>query len=167
MIHFVVMGVSGCGKSTVGQALASQTGRVYVEGDTLHDAANVAKMSRGEALTDTDRWPWLSRIGKQLQSADEPLIVGCSALRKVYRDRIRSGAQGPVAFIHLAAEQSLIAQRLEQRAGHFMSPTLLTSQFETLEPLQADECGLAIDISRSVEQVIADAANFMRQQAND
>ncbi len=154
------MGVAGCGKSTVGEALANHFALIYVEGDALHDQSNVAKMSRGEALTDDDRWPWLQRIGEQLANSDNPTVISCSALRRVYRDHIRKHAARPVVFVHLAAAQSVIAERMARRTDHFMPVSLLTSQFETLEPLQHDEAGIAIDISQTVERVIADTVEY-------
>ena len=99
--RIVIMGVSGCGKSTVGAALSDALGIPYREGDDLHPPANIAKMRAGETLTDADRWPWLDLVAQDL-AAQAPVILGCSALRRAYRDRIREGAGGPVCFVHLA-----------------------------------------------------------------
>ena len=110
-LRIIVMGVSGCGKSSVGAALATATGLVYVDGDALHPPANVEKMRVGIPLTDDDRWPWLDRVAATLCDS-APVIVGCSALKRAYRDRIRTGAGGPVRFIHLAGSRDVIAARL-------------------------------------------------------
>jgi gluconokinase len=143
----VVMGVSGCGKTTVGEALAVRLGAGFTDGDELHPAANIAKMSRGEALTDEDRWPWLTRVGEALQG-DGMRIVGCSALKRRYRDHIRHVAGGPVMFIHLAGSKAVIAERMQARAGHFMPPALLDSQFAALEPPGADEGAVTVDVDQ-------------------
>jgi carbohydrate kinase (thermoresistant glucokinase family) len=163
MKAIVVMGVAGCGKSTVGAALAEQLGCAYVEGDDLHDEANIKKMSSGQSLTDADRLPWLQRIGRQLADSGEPLVVSCSALRRTYRDTIRQAAGKPVLFIHLAAPQSLIAERMSARRDHFMPTTLLDSQFQTLEPLAEDEAGAVVDISQAPDQCVAEARNIVEQ----
>jgi gluconokinase len=132
------MGVSGCGKSSVGEALAARLAIPYRDGDDLHPAANVAKMRAGIPLTDDDRWPWLDRVAETLRDA-APVIVGCSALRRAYRDRIRAGSGGPVRFVHLAGDRDLIAARMATRTGHYMPLSLLDSQIATLEPPAADE----------------------------
>lgn len=152
-MRIVVMGVSGCGKSSFGQALALRLGLSYVEGDALHAAANVEKMRSGTPLTDDDRWPWLDRVAEAL---NEPAVVSCSALKRVYRDRIRQGAGGPVVFVHLAGEKSLIAERMAARSGHYMPTSLLDSQFAALEAPGPDEA-IALDIARPVEQLIDEA----------
>lgn len=164
MVCFVVMGVAGCGKSTVAQALAKHLGVNYMEGDTLHDSSNVEKMSRGEALTDDDRWPWLQRIGQCLADNEGAMVISCSALRRVYRDRITQFAAKPVLFIHLAADQSVIAERMASRSGHFMPVSLLDSQYLALEPLQQDEPGTTIDISQSLETVMEDVIVYLKGQ---
>jgi gluconokinase len=152
-LKMVVMGVSGCGKTTVGMALASQLGAAFFDGDDLHPAANIAKMSRGEPLTDDDRWPWLTQVAEVLQG-DGSRIVGCSALKRVYRDHIRQVAAGPVVFVHLAGARAVIEARMRARAGHFMPPALLDSQFATLEPPGLDEAAITVDIDQPVEAVI-------------
>ncbi len=143
----IVMGVSGCGKTTVGEALAVRLGAGFTDGDDLHPAANIARMSRGEALTDADRWPWLTRVGEALRG-DGMRIVGCSALKRSYRDHIRRVAGGPVMFIHLAGPKAVIAERMRARRGHFMPPALLDSQFATLEPPGPDEGAVTVDIDQ-------------------
>jgi gluconokinase len=155
------MGVAGCGKSTVAKALANHLSVICLEGDDFHAAQSIEKMSRGEPLTDNDRWPWLQRIGEQLSALQSPAVVSCSALRRVYREHMISHYNGKLEFIHLAAEQTVIAKRMADRKGHFMPTDLLASQYETLEPLQPDEPGVVIDISGPVEHVIASAINYV------
>lgn len=150
--RIVIMGVSGCGKSTVGAALSGAMGIPYRDGDELHPQANVDKMRAGIPLSDADRWPWLDRVASVLRDAP-PVIVGCSALRRAYRDRIRSGAGGPVTFIHLTGSRTLIANRMRARTGHYMPPTLLDSQFAALEPPHPDEA-LAVDIEQPLQAIV-------------
>ena len=153
MTHrIVIMGVSGCGKSTVGAALGAALGIPYRDGDDLHPVANVEKMRAGVPLTDADRWPWLDRVADVLRD-EAPVIVGCSALRRVYRDRIRAGAGGPVRFVHLVGSRDVIAARMAARTGHYMPPTLLDSQFATLEPPGPDEA-VAVEIDQPLGQMI-------------
>ena len=151
---FVVMGVAGCGKSTVGIALAERTGATYIEGDELHPPGNIAKMSAGTPLTDDDRAPWLDRIGAALTNSEGRCIVGCSALRRAYRDCIRAAAKEPVTFLHLAGTHDVIEARMHLRSGHFMPVSLLDSQFATLEPLQRDEAGTTVDIDRPLPAIV-------------
>jgi carbohydrate kinase (thermoresistant glucokinase family) len=159
--HLVVMGVSGCGKSTVGQALARQLGWTFADGDDFHSPENVAKMSAGVPLTDEDRWPWLDAIVAWTTGQDaagRSTIVPCSALRRSYRDRLRT-APGRTLFVHLSGSAELLAQRLSSRSDHFMRATMLASQLATLEPLEPDEAGFVVDIDgvpqSIVEQVMA------------
>ena len=150
------MGVSGCGKSSVGEALSRRLGIPYVDGDDLHPAGNVAKMRAGVPLTDADRWPWLDRVAQVLHDR-APVIVGCSALKRAYRDRIRAGAGGPVTFVHLAGNRDLIAGRMARRTGHYMPLTLLDSQFAALEPPGPEEAitvDIALDLPDLVETVL-------------
>lgn len=154
----VVMGVSGCGKSTIGALLAERTGATYIDADDLHSAEAVEKMAGGTPLTDDDRWPWLDRVAAriaQINAAGEPTVVACSALRRVYRDRLRAGAGGPVFFAHLAGHAETIAARMVQRQ-HFMPSALLQSQLATLEELAADERGARVDIAQDPERIVAD-----------
>ncbi|KND16945.1 gluconokinase [Pannonibacter phragmitetus] len=149
----ILMGVAGCGKSSVGEAISARTGIAYRDGDDLHPAANVEKMRAGIPLTDEDRWPWLDEVGREL--ADKaPLIIGCSALKRVYRDRIRALAGGPVTFVHLAGSRDLIAGRMAQRTGHYMPLSLLDSQFAALELPQPDEGALTADISQPLDALV-------------
>ena len=155
--HFVIMGVAGCGKSSVGTALAEQLGLNYLDGDHLHSSENIAKMSLGEPLTDTDRAPWLREIGQRFAVSNASLIIGCSALRRVYRDWIRQYANTAVIFVHLAGTREVIKQRMVAREGHFMPIKLLDSQFAALEPLQSDEASIVVDIDQRFERVVEDA----------
>lgn len=147
-LRVVLMGVAGSGKTSVGLALSDRMGIPYRDGDDLHPAANVAKMRAGVPLTDEDRWPWLDRVAEALRR-DAPLIVGCSALKRIYRDRLRAGA-GEVRFVHLAGRRDLIAARMATRKGHYMPLSLLDSQFAALEPPGPDE-GTTIDIDQPLD----------------
>jgi gluconokinase len=143
----VLMGVSGCGKSTVAGLLADRLGWPLEEGDALHPPANVAKMAAGHPLTDDDRWPWLALVARWIRdrvAAGEPGIVTCSALRRAYRDRLRDPH---VVFVYLHGSRRLIAERLAARHGHFMPPALLDSQFATLEPPGPDEQAITVEIA--------------------
>jgi gluconokinase len=144
-LRLVLMGVSACGKSSLGVALSAALGSPYVDGDDLHPSANVEKMRAGVPLTDADRWPWLDQVAATLAQG-APVIVGCSALRRVYRDRIRAGAGGAVRFVHLSGSREVLAARIAARTGHYMPPALLDSQLATLEPPGPDEA-LTLDIS--------------------
>ena len=150
-MNYVVMGVSGCGKSTVGAAFAQAIGAQFVDGDDLHPPENVAKMARGQPLTDADRAPWLDRVGATLTGG---VVVGSSALKRAYRDRIRAVA-GPVRFLHLAGSREVIAARMAARPGHFMPLGLLDSQFAALEPPGPDEDAVTVDIDQPFAAVIA------------
>ena len=163
MTAVVIMGVAGCGKSSVGAQLAERFNCVFIEGDDLHDQSSIDKMSGGRSLTDADREPWLQRIGNQLAISTDPVIVSCSALKRVYRDTIRIHAGKQVLFIHLSAPQSVIADRMQRRTGHFMPTELLDSQFQTLEPLASDEHGSVIDITQPLELSINDAGKIVEQ----
>ena len=132
----VVMGVAGCGKSTIAAALSRQLGREFRDGDSFHSPDNVAKMARGEALTDVDRLPWLDSIAAWL-AASPGRIVACSALRESYRDRLR--VAGPLLFLYLGITPSTARQRVAARHGHFMPASLIDDQFATLERPTRDE----------------------------
>lgn len=149
------MGVSGCGKSSVGAALAARLAGVYMDGDDLHPPANVAKMSAGIALTDADRWPWLDKVGACLALADDTALIGCSALKRVYRDRIRAVVEAPVSFIHLAGTREIIFRRLQARRDHFMPSALLESQFGALEPPDVDERAITVNIDQPLDTIVA------------
>jgi len=154
--HLVVMGVSGTGKSTVAKALQERLGWTFAEGDDLHPATNVAKMAAGIPLADADRWPWLDAIAawtSEQAAGSRSTIVTCSALRRVYRDRLREAAAGTV-FVHLLGSRELLAQRLGGRKGHFMPASLLASQLDTLEPLEADEAGVVVDVDTTTDAIV-------------
>lgn len=143
----VLMGVSGCGKSTVAGVLAGRLNWDFEEGDDLHPEANVAKMAAGHPLTDDDRWPWLQRVRDWIDdelSAGKSGIVTCSALKRSYRDVLRVP---DVTFVHLAGSREVIAARLARRHGHYMPSSLLDSQFADLEPPAPDERALTVDIA--------------------
>lgn len=159
--YAIVMGVSGCGKTSVGEGLSQSTGIRFVDGDALHPKANVDKMSAGSPLTDEDRWPWLEAIGREFAQSREPLIIGCSALKRSYRDKIRHHAGAMVTFIHLTGTRDTISKRMQARKNHFMPLTLLDSQFAALEPLEADEDSVSVDIDQSLEAIIAQAARHL------
>ena len=152
----VIMGVAGSGKTTVAGLLAERLGWDRQEGDELHPAANVAKMASGQPLTDDDRWPWLDRVAAWIddhRAQGRPGVITCSALKHEYRDRL---ARPGVVFVHLAGGRATIADRLDQRVGHYMPPSLLNSQFETLEPLGDDEAGIVIDAGQAPESEVAE-----------
>ncbi|NJQ00648.1 gluconokinase [Streptomyces zingiberis] len=153
----VVMGVAGTGKTTVGTLLADRLGVPYAEADDFHPPANIAKMSAGTPLDDRDREPWLDAIGAWAHGhTAEGGVVSCSALKRAYRDRLRSAAPG-LFFLHLSGDRELIAGRMAGRTGHFMPEALLDSQFATLQPLEADERGVTISVTSGPEE-IADRA---------
>ncbi|WP_333574332.1 gluconokinase [Sphingomonas sp.] len=132
----IVMGVSGCGKSTLGSLLAEALGCVFLEGDAFHSAEAVMKMRNGTPLTDADRWPWLDRMAAAATASIDTCgvaVAACSALRLVYRDRLRAGIPGQVQFVFLDADRAQLVARMSARAGHFMPPSLLDSQLATLE----------------------------------
>ena len=160
----IVMGVAGTGKTTVGGLLADALEVPYAEADVFHPPANVAKMTAGTPLDDGDRAPWLDAIGSWARER-EGLggVVSCSALKRAYRDRLRTAAPN-VFFLHLTGDRSLIAQRMEQRADHFMPPSLLESQFATLEPLQPDERGAAVSVRVGPDTVTERALAVLREQ---
>lgn len=159
----VVMGVAGTGKTTIGPLLAARLGVPYAEGDDFHPAANIAKMAAGIPLEDADRWPWLDAIGAWAHGrAGLGGVVSCSALKRSYRDRLRAAAPG-VEFVHLAGDRSLIEDRMSHRQGHFMPTALLDSQFATLEPLQADEAGVVVEVSGSPESITERAVTALAQ----
>ena len=164
-LRLIVMGVSGCGKSTMASALGERLGLEMVDGDDLHLPESVAKMRSGIALQDADRWPWLDRIGHYLAQAQEPgRVVACSALKRVYRDRIREQA-GDVCFVFLDGDFDLIEQRMRQRVGHYMQPGLLDSQFRTLEKPQADETDvIRLPITEPVQDMVVQALNALHNR---
>lgn len=145
-------GVSGCGKSTVGAALAARLDAPFVDADDLHPPANIAKMAAGHPLTDSDRMPWLDTVGVWLEH-HEGGVCACSALRHGYRDRLRAFASD-VRFVMLSVEHDVVAARVRARHGHFMPATLVDSQFADLEPLGPDEPGITVDATMPLEAIV-------------
>lgn len=155
-LALVVMGVSGAGKTTVGRALAAALGWPFVEGDELHPAANIARMSAGTPLTDADRAPWLAAVAAAIGDHEEravDVVVTCSALRRAYRDRLRAGHPS-VRFLHLTADAAVLRARLAHRTGHFLPATLLASQLATLEPLAPDEPGWTVPSDAPLPELV-------------
>ncbi len=151
----VVMGVTGCGKSTVGAALAQRMGWRFLDADDFHPPANVAKMAAGTPLTDEDRWPWLERLAAELRAIEQSggsAVLACSALKASYRARL--AAAGNVRFVHLAGDEATIAARLASRRHRYMPASLLASQFATLEaPENAIEVDVRLPVERQVEAI--------------
>jgi carbohydrate kinase (thermoresistant glucokinase family) len=153
-LRVVVMGVSGCGKSTVGAGLAGLLGVPYLEGDALHPPRNVALMAAGTPLTDEDRRGWLQAVAAELAAAHEGgLVVSCSALKRSYRDLLRASAPD-LKLVYLRGDHALLAERMRARSGHYMPPSLLQSQLDTLEPPAADESAFVVDITPPPEQLV-------------
>ena len=144
MTHIVVMGVSGCGKSTVGELLADRLGIPFLDADDLHPAQNLAKMARGIPLDDADRWPWLASVGRELAASPEGAVVACSALRRSCRDLLRAVVPA-LRFVHLVGTPEQLAARMHARERHFMPVSLLDTQLATLEPLGRREHGIELD----------------------
>ena len=153
---FVVMGVSGAGKSTVGKIIAANLGCPFRDADSFHPQANIEKMSRGEPLTDDDRWPWLQAIAAWIaehRAAGTTCVVTCSALKRVYRDIVTAKQSADVCLVYLTGEFDLIAARLATRKGHFMPPALLRSQFDALEEPAGDERAITMPIDAAPEEI--------------
>lgn len=168
--YIVFMGVSGSGKSTVARRVATALGWPFVEGDDLHPTANVAKMRRGEALDDADRQPWLDAVAETLRAwraEGQPGVMSCSALRRVYRDRIVDG-RDDVLFAYLHGTRARLAQRLADRRGHFMPADLLDSQLATLEaPTSPPERVVRLDIERDAEALVRTVVGVVSESAVD
>lgn len=159
----VVMGVSGCGKSTVGRLLARALDVAFVEGDDWHSPQNIAKMAAGQPLTDADRQGWLQALAGRLAQAHaqgQGLVLACSALRRSYRDRLRAGTPG-LQFLLLHGERALLAQRLAMRQGHYMPAALLDSQLATLEPPQAGENIQVADLRLAPQVLVQQACDWL------
>ncbi|MFE0759168.1 gluconokinase [Inquilinus sp. NPDC058860] len=161
----IVMGVSGSGKTTIGRQLARRMAGVFADADSFHPPANIEKMKAGHPLTDDDRWPWLDAMAAQIGQwlADgQPAVLACSALKRVYRDRLvghqPEGGRPGVAFLYLSGSEAVIAARLANRKGHFMPPALLRSQFETLEPPGDGERVVTVDIRHPPRRIVDIAA---------
>jgi gluconokinase len=163
MIRLVVMGVSGSGKSTVGAAIADALSVPFIEGDALHPESNIRKMSAGIPLDDTDRFPWLDRVGAQLAEATgNGVIVSCSALKAIYRERLRHCAGGPLAFLYLAGSRSVLSAHMGLRSGHFMPLDLLDSQLATLEPPTGEPLIHTENIESPIEDIVRRSVQFVR-----
>jgi carbohydrate kinase (thermoresistant glucokinase family) len=164
-LAIVVMGVSASGKSTVAAGLAKALHLDWIDADDLHPEANVAKMASGRPLTDDDRWPWLDRVGEHLAggAAGDGIVVACSALRRMYRDRLRRSAPRTL-FVHLTGSAETLTARALARADHFMPASLLVSQFAVLEPLESDECGVELDVDAEVTAVVDAARRWVARR---
>lgn len=161
-VHVVVMGVSGSGKTVLASLLAGRLGFEFCEADTVHPQANVEKMSRGIPLTDGDREPWLGSLATWIAEqaeAGHSTVMACSALKRQYRDVLRTGA-GEVAFIHLEGDAAVIVERMNARE-HFMPSALLQSQLDTLEPLEADEWGIRIGVDQTPDAEVREALAWL------
>lgn len=160
----IVMGVSGCGKSTVGIEIARRLGWEFRDGDGFHPPGNVAKMRSGAPLDDSDRWPWLDAIAAEVaarESRGGHVVIACSALRRAYRDRLRSSGAA-IRFVHLTGSFALIDGRVQAREGHFMPASLLKSQFATLEPLGSDEDSVAVSVDAAPAEIAERAIAGLR-----
>jgi len=158
--NLIVMGVSGSGKTTIGEALAEHFGVAFIEGDELHPASNVAKMAAGTPLDDSDRLPWLKAIGARLAEEDDGptgVVAGCSSLKRSYRDILRGATSRRTTFIFLDGSHELLAGRMASRKGHFMPASLLDSQLATLEPPGPDEDAIRIDLDGNIDAGVAAA----------
>ena len=158
--HIVVMGVSGSGKTTVGELLGARLGLPYRDGDDLHPQANIDKMAAGVPLTDEDRWPWLELVGQWLDDHPDGGIIGCSALKRSYRDLIRRMAP-QVVFVHVHGTRDVLDKRMSRRPGHFMPTSLLDSQLATLEPLADDEDSHVFNIAYSPGELVDQVADWL------
>jgi gluconokinase len=153
----IIFGVSGAGKTTVGQLLARELGWHFLEADDFHPDANIEKMRSGHPLTDVDRWPWLERLRQQIDQSlaiGEDVVLACSALKRAYRDRLRVGDE--VKFVFLRGDYALVEKQLLSRHGHFMNPDLLQSQFDDLEKPRPDENALIIELGRTPEEIVGE-----------
>jgi len=156
----VVMGVAGCGKTVVGEALAAVLGSRFIEGDRLHPPANIERMSAGLPLTDEHRWAWLDAIGAKIAEAERGgvgAVAACSALKRIYRDRLRSYSHR-LLFVHLDIDKATAFRRVASRVGHFMPTSLVESQFADLEPPGPDELAVRLDGTQTVDELVAEAA---------
>lgn len=163
MQHFVVMGVTGCGKSTIAQGVAQRIDAAFIEADALHGDANISKMASGTPLSDDDRWPWLARVATAMQTHQAPVVVSCSCLKRAYRDVLRKQSKLPIGFVHLHTDRDIIANRMAKRSDHFMPTSLLDSQIAILEMLGADEKGVIVDVNQSIELIIEEAVGYAKR----
>ena len=165
------MGVSGTGKTSVARGMSERLQLLFIEGDHHHPESNIAKMSSGVPLDDADREPWLRTLAGLVAEHDAEgtsTVLTCSALKRSYRDMLRTAVPGSeMFFIHLHAEFAVLETRMNQREGHFMPPSMLRSQFDTLEPLEPDEVGTVVDVSPALETVVSNAVTAVRQRYGD
>lgn len=163
MVMLVVMGVSGCGKTTVGRALAARFGVPFLEGDERHPRENIARMAQGIPLTDADRKPWLEALGAELAGHRDGAgaVLTCSALKKSYRDLLRAAAGPALRFLHLTGSRAVLLDRMAHRSGHFMPATLLDSQLATLEPTDGEADVLALDCDTPLAEIEAALERFL------
>ncbi len=161
-MHIIVMGVSGSGKSTVGEKLAEALHLSFLEGDSLHPKSNVDKMASGIPLQDEDRWPWLDKIGERMAVAEQGLIVSCSSLKKSYRDRLRAAVGGQLAFVFLDGSFEVLHEHMGHRTGHFMPVTMLESQLATLESPVGEPLVFRVDVVDSIEKIVAESLEWLR-----
>ena len=150
----VVMGVCGSGKTSVGEQLGARLGVPFRDADEFHPPANIAKMSSGVPLDDNDRWPWLDAIGAAIRDTTGGVVIACSALKRVYRERIKMAAGRPVTFVYLEGSRAILAARLGGRRGHFMPPSLLDSQLAILEPPGPDEGAITVSVELPLDGVV-------------
>ncbi|MER5889510.1 gluconokinase [Streptomyces sp. NPDC001941] len=152
----VVMGVGGAGKTTLARRLSAAMNAEFVDADIFHAPESVRKMTRGIALDDADRAPWLQRVNREILRRPARTVIACSALKRAYRDILRRDTDPPVWFVHLVVNEAEVRRRLSARKGHYFPETLAGSQFAALEPLQPDEHGMCLDASRSPDELVAD-----------
>lgn len=161
-LHIIVMGVSGSGKSTIGEKLAAALDLPFLEGDSLHPKSNVDKMVAGIPLQDDDRWPWLDLIGERLGSAENGIIISCSSLKKSYRDRLRQAAHGSLMFIFLDGSFEVLHEHMGHRTGHFMPVTMLESQLATLESPVGEPLVFRADVVDPIEKIVSESVEWVR-----
>ena len=164
-MHFIFMGVSGSGKTSVAERIADRLELPFAEADVFHPEANIGKMSAGMPLTDEDRWPWLRELADWIAAHEElgeSTVMACSALKRTYRDVLRAGAPG-VHFLHMHGPQEVIWERIAAREGHFMPPALLRSQLEALQRLDPDEAGLELDVRGDLDVLGAEALAYVSE----
>ncbi|KRB49776.1 gluconokinase [Rhizobium sp. Root708] len=162
----IVMGVSGSGKTSIAEKLAELLGIGFVEGDRLHPASNVEKMSKGIPLTDDDRMPWLDLIGDAMKASignGRGIVVSCSALKRIYRDRLRNAVGGNLYFVYLSGSGELLTRRMGERKGHFMPLSLLESQLATLEVPTGEARVVTVDIDDTIDGIVATALRDLRK----
>jgi gluconokinase len=160
----IVMGVTSCGKTSVGEGLAKELNCSFIEGDRLHPVSNIAKMSAGTPLIDADRWPWLETIGKAMKAEcdkGDGVVASCSALKKAYRKKLAEAAGRPITFIYLHGSRDLLAARMAERKGHFMPISLLDSQLATIEVPGPEENALRLDVILPVDELIRRAKAYL------